>query len=147
MAEMTVIKITSGGCGVKVINENGTELNVLKTPKDGPFECDIEQAKRLVNLGVAELVSPWTVPEDEDERPGQTSGHLDAEQLESMNYNDLKKLAADMGVKAESNKKADLIAAIVAAEVEAGEETEDEDEDGETEDEDGLPNLTPADPE
>lgn len=48
----------------------------------------------------------------------QITGHLDKEQLESMEYNDLKKLAADLGVDTKVvKKKADLIEAVAAIEV------------------------------
>jgi hypothetical protein len=77
------------------------------------------------------------VPETE-----KATGHLDPEQLAEMDYNDLKKLAADMGVKPTGKSKADYIAALVAVEVELGDEA-DPDED----DEDELPELNVADPE
>lgn len=44
-------------------------------------------------------------------------GHLDPEQLETMSYNELKKLAKDMGL-ATDGKKEDLIERIAAEEVE-----------------------------
>lgn len=109
----TTIKIKRGGCGVNYTDGNGVARYALKTPKDGAFQCEIEQAKRLVNLGVAEFVS--------DEK---IVGHLDAEQLETMNFNDLKKLAKDMGVTPAGKTKADYIAALVAVEVEPGEEVD-----------------------
>ena len=118
----TTIKIKRGGCGVNYTDDNGVERYALKTPKDGAFLCEIEQAKRLVNLGVAEYVA--------DEQPAakksgeKLAGHLDAEQLESMDFNDLKKLAKDMGVTPAGKKKADYISAIVAVEVEPGEESD-----------------------
>lgn len=145
----TKIRVTRGGCGIKYTDGNGVARHALKTPEDGPFLCEIEQAKRLVGLGVAVYVNePVQAPEnptqqdDEDEnKPDKLVGHLDAADLEKMEYNALKKLAADMGVKPEGGtKKADYIAAIVAAEVEVDAE-DDEDEDNE------LPNLNAADPE
>ena len=126
-----------------------------KTPADLPFFVEDQEATRLVNLGVAEYVrekAPESAPqidtqnEDDDElpelgaadgsqEPEKAAGHLDAEQLEGMDYNELKKLAANMGVKPEGQKKSDYIAAIVAAEVEPGDE------------DDELPDLSAADPE
>lgn len=129
----TQIRVTCGGCGINYTDAHGTVRHALKTPEDGPFMCEIEQAKRLVKLGVAEYVADTKAPEG-DKQPG----HLDAAQLEGMNYNELKKLAKDMGVKPEGNTKADYIAAIVAAEVEIGDETEGDDD---------LPPLNAADPE
>jgi len=64
---MTVIKVTVGGCGIKYTDSNGMERHELKKPEDGPFECEIEQAKRLVDLGVAEYVSPWIAPSDDED--------------------------------------------------------------------------------
>lgn len=52
-------------------------------------------------------------------------GHLDAEQLKSMNYKSLQALAKDMGVSA-AGKAEDIIARIAAVEVDAGELTEEE---------------------
>lgn len=134
----TTIKIKSGGCGVKYTDGNGVERYALKTPKDGAFLCEIEQAKRLVALGVAEYVADEKCDTETKEGVGVAeTGHLDAEQLESMDFNDLKKLAKDMGVTPAGKKKADYIAALVAVEVEAGEEV----------DGDELPDLDAADPE
>lgn len=136
----TIIKVTNGGCGIKYTDDKGVERHALKTPEDGPFECEIEQAKRLVNLKVAEFVPGVGVPINEEKaQDGELVGHLDAAQLEAMDYNKLKKLAADMGVEPTGKKKADYIAAIVAAEVELGDEDED--------DGDELPDLDAADPE
>lgn len=115
----TTIKIKAGGCGVNYTDGNGVKRYALKTPADGAFECEIEQAKRLVDLGVAEFVSLGAIEAKDD---GKTAAHLDAEQLENMNFNDLKKLAKDMGVKPDGNTKAAYIAALVAVEVEPGEE-------------------------
>lgn len=47
-------------------------------------------------------------------------GHLDAEQLKSMDYKSLQALAKDMGVSA-AGKAEDIIARIAAVEVDAGE--------------------------
>lgn len=144
---MVNIEITRGGCGVEYTDANGTRRYALKTPESGPFACDEEQAARLVGQGVAKYV--YTVgatapepPHDEEqadtEEPEKLTGHLDPEELEKWDYNALKKLAADMGVKPEGKTKADYIAALVAVEVEPGEEENDGDE---------LPDLTAADPE
>lgn len=147
---MAYIKVVTGGCGIKYTDEHGNARHVLKTAEDKPFECDDEHAARLVRLGVAVYVlnkaDEPAAPEEETFAPAEepaeevpeTSGeHLDPAQLEEMNYNDLKKLAADMGVKPEGQTKADYIAAIATAEVEPGEEDP----------EDELPELTAVDPE
>jgi len=150
---MRKIRVTRGGCGVMVTDANGTVRHTLKTPKDEPFECDDALAARFVGLKVAAYVETETAadhPEccgqtgeqeaEEDEATQETeepSAHFDAEELETWDYNDLKKLAAEMGVTPEGKKKADYIAAIVAADLEIGDEEEDED----------LPDLGVADPE
>ena len=147
---MRKIRITRGGCGISYKDAYGAKRHALKTPESGPFECDDAQADRLVRLGVAAYVTAKTPeaqqepdtgnePEDlgdqEPQEPAKTTGHLDAAELESWDYNKLKKLAADMGVEPKGKKKADYIAAITAVEVEPGDE------------DDVLPELGAADPE
>lgn len=149
---MVKIRVTCGGCGIEYTDEHGNARHALKTADDGPFLCDAGQAERLVGLGVAAYVTTKEPDKTEDggdqdprEAPDVQTGHLSAEDLEKMSFNDLRKLAADMGVKPEGGKKADYIAAIAAVEVAAGnEETED---DGEDKGDDELPDLGAADPE
>lgn len=137
---MAKIRVIRGGCGISYKDKNGTARHALRTPEHGPFVCDDAQAARLVSLGVAVYVNEQqAAPEPKADpavggEPEKTTGHLDPEQLEAMEYNELKKLAADMGVTPKGKKKADLIEAITAAEVEPG-------------DEDELPELGAADPE
>lgn len=135
----TMIKIKYGGCGIKYTDGNGVERHALKTPEDGVFECEIEQAKRLVALGVAEFEAD-AKNTGKAQEGDKLAGHLDAEQLEAMNFNDLKKLAKDMGVTPAGKTKADYIAALAAVEVEA-------DAEDVVEDPDDLPDLDAADPE
>lgn len=163
---MAKIRVTRGGCGIEYTDANGTARFALKTPENGPFECDDAQAARLVELGVAvycdELgwreVAKDPAPQTDEQQQEQTDeqqqeqaddtqepekhvGHLAADQLETMTNEQLKALAADMGVDVTGcKKKADYIAAIVAVEVELGDEV-DPDEDDE------LPELSAADPE
>ena len=157
---MAKIKVICGGCGVQYTDANGNARHALKTPESGPFECDDAQAARLVNLGVAavyvdgigwqNVAAPAPQPDtqreeapeeaqktEETQEPETKTGHLDAADLEKWDYNDLKALAADMGVNPVGKKKADYIAAIVAAQVEIDDE----------EDPDDLPELSVADPE
>ena len=149
---MAIIKVILGGCGIKFTDPNGAVRHVLKTPEDGPFECDDKHAESLVKLGRAEYVGKcimadsFVVPGtdsdgDEQKESGKLTGHMDPAELETWDYNDLKKLAADMGVKPKGQKKADYIAAIVAVEVEIEEAAIVED------DENDLPDLSAADPE
>lgn len=152
---MAKIRVIQGGCGISYKDEHGTARHTLKTPEHGAFECDDAQAARLVRLGVAAYVTeqqattePSEDPAANSKEPGQTpgseseklTGHLDAAELESWEYNELKKLAADMGVTPKGKKKADLIDAIVAVEVELGDEVNPDNEDD-------LPDLNAADPE
>ena len=137
---MKKIKVTRGGCGIFYTDANGVKRHALKTPENGAFECSNEQAERLVRLGVAVYVSDKpeqheaAKPEQAKESGETRKGHLDAEDLESWDYNDLKKLAADMGIEVKGKKKADYIAAIAAEEVEL-------------EDDELPPDLDAADPE
>lgn len=141
---MRKIRVTLGGCGVTITDANGAARYMLKTPKDEPFECDDALAARFVGQGVAvycDCEENATQPNVEGETADETEGaepsaaHLSAEELKTWDYNDLKKLAADMGVTPKGKKKADYITALVAADL----EIDDEDEE--------LPELGVADPE
>ena len=150
---MVKIRVTCGGCGIEYTDEHGKARHALKTAEDGPFLCDAKQAERLVRLGVAAYVTTKEPAKteagegDQDpwDNPDTQTGHLSAEDLEKWDFNDLRKLAADMGVKPEGKKKADYIAAIVAAEVTAGDDEAENDGEGTGDDE--LPDLGAADPE
>jgi len=107
----------------------------LKTAQDKPFECTDEQAERFVGLRVAVYVG------QQEEKAEEITGHLDASDLETWDFNEIKKLAADLGVKPAGKKKADYIAAIVAEEVELDTLADD------FEDDDELPDLGVIDPE
>lgn len=147
---MRKIRVTRGGCGISYTDAHGVKRHVCKKPEEGPFECDDAQADRLVRLGVATYVTtkapeaqqePEENEDQDPQEPAETTGHLDAAELENWEYNQLKKLAADMGVTPKGKKKADLIAAITAVEVTPGNEVEPDDED------DTPPELAAADPE
>ena len=138
---MKKIRVTRGGCGICYTDDNGVNRHALKTPENGAFECSDEQADRLVRLGVAVYVEDVKQQDDTDtKQDGETEStmktHLDAEELESWDYNELKKLAAEMGVEPAGKKKADYIAAIVAEEVEVS-----------VDDDELPPDLNVADPE
>lgn len=138
---MKKIRITRGGCGICYTDSNGVNRHALKTPENGAFECSDEQADRLVRLGVAVYVEDVKQQDDTDtKQDGETEStmkaHLDAEELENWDYNELKKLAAEMGVEPSGKKKADYIAAIVAEEVEVS-----------VDDDELPPDLNVADPE
>lgn len=138
---MKKIRVNRGGCGICYTDSNGVKRHALKTPENGDFECSDEQADRLIRLGVAVYVEDVKQQDDTDtKQDGETEStmktHLDAEELESWGYNELKKLAAEMGVEPEGKKKADYIAAIVAEEVEVS-----------VDDDELPPDLNVADPE
>lgn len=137
---MKKIRITRGGCGICYTDANGVKRHALKTPESGAFECSDEQADRLVRLGVAVYVEDVKQQDDTDtKQDGETEStmkaHLDAEELESWDYNELKKIAAELGVEPAGKKKADYIAAIVAEEVEVS-----------VDDDELPPDLNVADP-
>ena len=138
---MKKIRVTRGGCGICYTDDNGVKRHALKTPENGDFECSDEQADRLVRLGVAVYVEDVKQQDDTDtKQDGETEStmkaHLDAEELENWDYNELKKLAAELGVEPAGKKKADYIAAIVAEEVEVS-----------VDDDELPPDLNVADPE
>ena len=137
---MRRIKVTRGGCGVTYADENGTHRHALKLPEHGPFECDDVQAARLVSKKVAVYVDePGVNPAAT--APAKVAGHLDAEHLGTMTNEQLRKLAADMGVDVSAcKKKPELVAAIAAVEVET-------DEGGMDDPDNELPDLGVADPE
>lgn len=72
----------------------------------------------------------FTLIEDEAEEEQQEAKyHLNKAQLDEMKFDDLKKLAADMGIDITGiKKKADLVDAIAAVYVEPGEPVDDENE-------------------
>ena len=133
---MRKIKVTAGTVGF-FDAKSGTF--VKKNTNDKPFECDDTSAAHFVKQNVARYVTADEQAEG-TQAPEKVYGNLDAEQLETMDYNALKALAADMGIKPKGNKKSDYIAAIAAAEIEA-------DAEDVAEDPDDLPELDAADPE
>lgn len=91
-----VIKIISGTYGYN------TGISIIpKTSSDEPFELDDAKASRLIKLGVAVAV--------EAEKPAKKENTL-----EDLEYNELKKMAKEYGIKA-AGKKEELIEAIMQA--------------------------------
>ena len=136
---MAKIEVKQGGCGVKYKDEHGNERHALKTAESGPFECDDEQAARLVSLGVAVYVEvPAAEKSEATQENEEATGHLDEEQLKTMTNAQLANLAGELGIDVRAcKKKADFIAAIQAYAVSIP--------DGDDGDE--LPVLSVADPE
>ena len=131
------IRIIKGIFGYKDAKGNV----IPKTSKDEPFSLTAEQEARLVKRGVAAYVGD----EDKKDENGQggsaipPEGHIDKEQLEEMDYNDLKRLAKEMDLPTAGTKK-ELAERIAEAKLQT--------DDAENEsDEEKPPVLTPADPE
>ena len=133
---MLTVKIISGTYGCKIKGRI-----VPKDLTSEPFELEDAEAKRLVSLGVAEIITEGVATGGNDEETNPPSvnlsndengsngenegendivGHLDAEQLREMTNKELKALAEDMGIDTSKMKvKDDYIQAIVAVEVSA----------------------------
>lgn len=130
---MKIIKMVKG---LTVIN--GRQYAV----GDGAFQVDDEaKAARLVKLGVAVYADGAKVPEEKNEKSGE-SGNVD---VDSMSYDELKAKASELGIKYPGKKKAELIDEIKAAL--AGEvSADDNNEDGNGADGDGeaAPTFDPA---
>ncbi len=151
---MLTVKIISGTYGCKIKGRI-----VPKDHTSEPFELEDVEAKRIVSLGIAEIITedvatsgngeevvPPTVnpSDDENSSNGENEGendmvvHLDAEQLKEMTIKELKALAEDMGIDTSKMKvKDDYIQAIVSEEV----SVPSDDENGET-----PPDVSPEAP-
>lgn len=103
-----MIKIIKGIYGYR--NKNG--IIEPKTTESPAFSLTAEQEERLVKRGVASYVNSENgeVAQVQQENSEETL----EEQLENMNFNDLKKLAKEKGV--DQGKKEDMIAAILELE-------------------------------
>lgn len=109
----------------------GHYVNGVVIPKNRnskPFELEDSKALRLISEGVAEAVNGEPVPDNEGELPDNdgvtvpdnegVTGNLDADQLDDLSINDLRKIAKDLGVSATGSKK-ELIERICDVEVSA----------------------------
>lgn len=135
---MAIVRIVSGTYGHR---PDGSNYVVPVTPRDLPISVSDEEAKRLVDLGVAVYVDKGAVatppagvsndalisnpPSEEDGEngdsdPAEVTGNLDPEALKDWKMDELRKLADDMGIDTAGIKKKDaLIEAIAACEVSA----------------------------
>ena len=137
---MVLVKIINGIYGYR---PKGQNIVVTTRPDDPPIGVDDAEAERLVNIGVAAYVDKEppveavatalscdsdSCPidhspddgegENGDSAPGEITATLDPEDLKNWKMDDLRKLAADMGIDATGiKKKDDLVAAIAAVEV------------------------------
>lgn len=118
---MKRIRVIRGGCGICYTDAHGVNRHVLKTPESGSFECSDEQAERLVRLGVAVYTGDASkaLPKLDAIADQGEKGYFDAEELEDLDYSQLKRLAADIGAEPKGRKKEDLIEAILQVEAEA----------------------------
>jgi len=127
---MLTVKIISGTYGCKIKGRI-----VPKDLTSEPFELEDAEAKRLVSLGVAEIITegvatggngeetnpPSVNPSNdengsngENEGENEIVGHLDAEQLREMTNKELKALADGMGIDTSKMKvKDDYIQAML----------------------------------
>lgn len=115
-----MIKIITGTYGY--VNDKG-----IIEPKDSssdPFSLAPEKEAELVARGIAVIV------EDED----NDSDDNPSTSLETMKFNDLKKYAKELGIKAPANATKDELIQLI----QSSNENDNEDEDNEN---DGAPNL------
>jgi len=107
---------------------------IIRATRNRPY-VELEDkaaAEQAVATGFFEFVGQATntQPIEEEvkpEEPAMAKGHLAPEQLETMKFDELKELAVDMGIDVSKiRKKADLVAAITAEEVEYPENGDDE---------------------
>lgn len=92
---------------LRVIDGSVTHNGVVFDKGDFIEDISAADAERLIELNVCEEAEPEMV-----------TGHLDPAQLHELKVDDLRKLAAEMGLETDG-KKDELIARISAAEVEA----------------------------
>lgn len=133
---MAIVQIVNGTYGHRPDKSNYV---IPVTSRDLPICVNDEEAKRLVDLGVAVYVGEGAVAtanlpvsdgcpisnstndeggESGDSDPGDIAGNLDPGALKGWKMEELKKLACDMGIDTSSIKKKDeLISAITSVEV------------------------------
>lgn len=111
------IKVVRGGCGIRYKEASGRFRYTHKTSQDEPFECEDAQAERLVSLGMAEYAGtpgPNLQGTDPSSKEGVQDTCFEQKDLEAMDYNELRKLAAELGVETDGKKKLDYVEAIIA---------------------------------
>lgn len=103
--ETVKIKLLSGGCGYESVKPDGSILRSLKTPKDGPFDCPLAMAAKMIESGQAIQLDEYPKTAHE-EKPK-------ASKYEFMTLKKLQALADEQGLIYDAKaKKADLIAAL-----------------------------------
>jgi len=131
---MAIVQIVNGTYGYR---PDGSNYVVPVTPRDLPISVSDEEAKRLVDLGVAVYVGEGAVatapspdsdacpisnsPSDEDGESGDSDpaeGAVpDIETLKGMKMEDLRAMAENLGIESagSAKKKSELIEAISEA--------------------------------
>ncbi len=135
---MVKIKVIFGGCGIEYIDNHGNTRHALKTPEDGPFDCQEDVAERLVSLGVAEYAAKKNILElSGGEKKGMQEDGMeveslhrmdeaDEEQLYAMKMKDLQSLVKEKGLDArDCKRKEDYVNLILSADSD-GEDDEEE---------------------
>jgi hypothetical protein len=118
---------------IKALSYTGVITATSRNPD--VFTEDKATADAAVATGYFKLI------EEQEEQQAKTA-HLDKEQLESMKLDDLKKLAADMGIETKGLKsKAEFAEAIAAVEVIPGPETDEDGEENEVDYGEGSPTM------
>lgn len=108
---------------IKALSYTGIVKATRKTPD--VFVEDKATADTAVATGYFELVGE--VEDKADAGEVEQTAHLDREQLEGMKFDDLKRMATDMGIVIKGLKsKNDIVEAIVAVEVVPGPEVDEE---------------------
>lgn len=124
---------------IKALSYSGEIKATAKNPD--AYTEDEAIAKRAVASGYFKLVGE---AKEENTEPGTQpeAVHLDKGQLETMKMDDLKRLAADMGIDQKPYKsKAALVEAIAAVEVEPGPETDEDGNEADFEEGDSSPTM------
>lgn len=103
-----LIRIINGNYGL-----NNGEYVRAKTPKDPPFSVSDEEAKRLVELGIAEIVEGDIPGADfEEELSDEASSNIPEYDIE-MTKSELQAIARDYGVEiSDRASKSDIISAL-----------------------------------
>lgn len=86
------------------------------TQADGPQKWDDELEKRLVARGVARYVETEEKPSTEAQEPVEA----ETEDIESLSYKELRKLAADMGLDTKKLRKKEALIEAIEANAEEG---------------------------
>lgn len=94
------VKIICGTYGHRPVKEE--PRIVRKDSTSPPFDLDDKEAQRLIELGVAEACDESIPPEGLEDNSDK--GNVSKEQIMTMEYLDMKKLAKEWGISAKGNK-------------------------------------------